>query len=164
MAKKPAPKKPRKPAAKKKPATKKAAPKKKAGRPRVLTDEKKTQVLAFISAGGSRVRAAAYVGVGCTVLADEQQRDPIFSESLTQAEANCEMIHLGKVNQADDWRASAWFLARKFPAQWAEVKKLAETDAKGQDLTPEERERAIMATIKRKFGDRAAFLEATKAT
>jgi uncharacterized protein YeaC (DUF1315 family) len=49
-------------------------------------------------------------------------------------------------------------LARKWPEEFAELKKHAETGPDGKALTDEQRQRAIHAALKRRFGDRADVL------
>jgi hypothetical protein len=93
------------------------------GRPRVLTSEKKQQVLAFIAGGGSRKMAAAYVGVSVTTLADEARRDEPFAVRLEQAEAACYFRHLQNVANAGgkDWKASAFLLERKWANEFGKT-------------------------------------------
>jgi hypothetical protein len=93
------------------------------GRPRALTDDKKRQVLAFIAGGGSRKKAAAYVAVSVTTLADEAKRDAEFADHLEQAEATCYFRHLQNVAQAGakDWKASAFLLERKWPEEFGKT-------------------------------------------
>jgi hypothetical protein len=94
------------------------------GRPRVLTEDKKHQVLAFVAGGGSRKKAAAYVAVSVTTLADEARRNPDFSDRLEQAEATCYIRHLQNVSQAGtkDWKASAFLLERKWPEEFGKTR------------------------------------------
>ena len=69
------------------------------GRPRALTPDKINQVLAFLAAGGSRKKAAEYVGVSVTTIADEAKRNEDFSDRLTRAESSCYMRHLQNVSK-----------------------------------------------------------------
>ena len=41
-----------------------------------------------------------------------------FSLAMDLAEAQGIALHLGKIAKSDDWRASAWWLARCFPADY----------------------------------------------
>lgn len=93
------------------------------GRPRVLTDGKKKEILAAISMGASRRIAAAYVGVSHQTIGAEAERDSEFSTALVRAESDSVIRHLKiieKAGEGGDWRASAWFLARRFPESWSE--------------------------------------------
>ena len=86
----------------------------KLGRPRKLDDDKKLAILTHLASGGSRAAAAARAGVGYNTVQDELKRDPTFKELLEVAEyeglARCE----SGVVDADDWRAFAWMLERKW--------------------------------------------------
>ena len=79
-----------------------------------------------------------------------------FLDSLTRAEGECYLGHLKKINDSKDWKSSAWFLARKYPEDWAEVKKHAETNPDGQELSPAKRKQAVDAILKERFGDTIA--------
>jgi len=102
--------KPKKPAKKKAPATRKA------GQPKAITGEKEKVLLAFIQAGGSRTKAAEYVGIHTSTIENEARRNPQFLDKLTHAEATSYQKHLSNVANAggDDWRASAFLLERKW--------------------------------------------------
>ena len=52
--------------------------KKPVGRPRALNFEEQAQILAFISAGGSRCKAAQCVGIHPSTIANEAQANPDF--------------------------------------------------------------------------------------
>ena len=107
------------------------------GRPRALDTMKKENFLAFISAGGSRKKAAQYVGVGVTTIANEAKRDEEFAKRLELAEASCYMHHLQIVAKAgqEDWRASAFILERKFPEEFG---KRTDVNVGGQPNNPVE--------------------------
>jgi len=121
--------------------------KKKVGRPRFFDDDKKAQVIKMLESGGSRRMAANFVGCELSTLQKEMQRDPEFSDSLKEAEAKCYGYHVNKITKHGSWQASAWFLARKWPEEWAEVKKVAQTDMHGQDLSPHQRHKLIDAIL-----------------
>ena len=122
---------------------------KKRGRPRALTPEKQDEVIRVLSIGGNRKMAARFVGVSVTTIADEAKRNEDFSDRLNEAEAKCYMVRLGKIHDSKDWRASAWFLARRYPEEFSEVRRQAQTDANGNDLplTAEQRQKAIDAIL-----------------
>ena len=100
------------------------------GRPRVMTSEKKIAVLAFLAAGGSRNGAAKYIGVSPTTIRAEAKRDSEFAHGLMRAEAACFMHHLANISRASasDWRASAWFLERKFPEEFSKNRRVKSTE------------------------------------
>lgn len=88
----------------------------KVGRPLSLTDEKRGIILGALAAGSSRRYAAAEAGTTAQTIANEIKRNPDFAEKIEIAEAKCYRRHLNVINAAglEDWRASAWFLERKF--------------------------------------------------
>lgn len=98
----------------------KSVAKKSVGRPLALDAAKKAAVLAFISAGGSRSKAAEYVGVAISTIANEGERDVEFLEGLARAESTCYLRQVNKITGCDDWRAAAWFLARKYPDEFSD--------------------------------------------
>jgi len=100
--------------------------KKKVGRPKALDETKKKEIIAFINAGGSKVYAAKYVGVDPATIIREEQADEAFRNSLTHAEATSYKNHIMNVSKAgqDDWRASAWFLERKFHQEFGKKDQL----------------------------------------
>jgi transcriptional regulator with XRE-family HTH domain len=127
-------------------------------RAKKFDDQKKRDVVTFISAGGSKGMAAKFVGVHISTIIREEEIDGQFANSVKEAEARCYLTSLGKVRNADDWKAAAWLLARKWPEEFAELKKHAETGPDGKALTDEQRQRAIEATLRRRFGDRVNAL------
>ena len=50
------------------------------------------------------------------------------------------------------WQASSWFLARKYPEEFAQTSKHALTNAAGKDLTPNQRQKLIDAIIEERKG------------
>lgn len=86
----------------------------KPGRPNKLDDQAKSQILAMISVGCSRARAARFVGVRPTALTMLTKRDPAFAAELKQSEKRREMDALASIRRASgkSWRAAAWLLER----------------------------------------------------
>ena len=98
--------------------------------------------------------AAKFVGLkSVTTIADEAKRNEDFSDRLYKAEAKCYLGHIQKITESSNWRASAWFLARRYPEEFSEVRKHAETSADGKDLSPAKRKQAVDAILKERFGD-----------
>ena len=46
------------------------------------------------------------------------------STEVEEATNRSELYHVAKIAQADDWRSSAWFLARRFPERWGEKRSI----------------------------------------
>lgn len=94
------------------------------GAPRKIDDPViRAAIVAFVSAGGSRTKAADHVGIHASTIENEARRNPDFLESLTHAEATNYMTHIKNVSNAgaDDWRASAFILERKWPGEFGKV-------------------------------------------
>lgn len=105
------------------------------GRPTKLTAELRDTLVELAANGNYRERSAQAVGIGKSTLygwlergeADEEAGKPsIYSEllnALTRAEAAAEAEALEAVRKAGagplgDWRASAWFLERRYPSRY----------------------------------------------
>jgi len=73
------------------------------------------KLLNAIRMGASRTDAAASVGMHIENLRKFCRRHPEFGEEVEKAEVECKIHHLTKVHVGEaDWRASAWFLSRKW--------------------------------------------------
>lgn len=93
-----------------------------AGRPKgsgiKVTPDKEREILAVLSIGGSRQDAADYVGVGRTSLLRAIDRDEAFADRVKAAEISGKIRHMEKIEKAESWQASAWFLERRYPAEF----------------------------------------------
>ncbi len=95
----------------------------KRGRPPVLDEAKRREILAIITVGCSRTMAATYVGCAVSTIQNTAERDAIFAEKLRQATYNTEVGLLKSIRNAaqkeEYWRAAAWALERRFPERYA---------------------------------------------
>jgi hypothetical protein len=95
----------------------------KRGRPPVLDEYKKREILAILAVGGSRRSAADYVGCAVSTIQNTADRDGQFARSLGQAEHQAEITYLKRIQKAatkeQHWRAAAWALERKNPEDFA---------------------------------------------
>ncbi len=95
----------------------------KRGRPALLDEQKKAEILAVLALGCNRRTAANYVNCHPKTIYNEALRDPNFAEQLSRREASAEIAHLGNINnaakQSSYWRASAWCLERLYPDRYA---------------------------------------------
>jgi IS30 family transposase len=84
------------------------------GRPQILDETKKKQIIALISSGLSMREAARYVRCSASTIANEANRDKEFDEELAQAGVNSQLRALTRIIDAGktSWRANAWFLER----------------------------------------------------
>jgi hypothetical protein len=85
-----------------------------------LTPQERTEVLAVLSVGCSRLTAAH-----CALyrLRQEMSRDPQFAAQVVKAEAGLELFCLTRIRSAaskeQHWRAAAWLLERRLPHRYA---------------------------------------------
>lgn len=93
------------------------------GRPLLLDEMKRREIVAVLSMGGTREMAANYVGCHPTTIWRTANRLPEFAAAMTRAESNHEMQHLGHVSSAAKdvrhWRAAAWTLEHCYPDRYA---------------------------------------------
>ena len=96
------------------------------GRPPVLDDVKKREILAILAVGGSRPTAASYVGCAVSTIHNTACRDAEFGQAIRQAEHQSEFANLKHIQTAAKkeqyWRAAAWALERKNPDQYGRRK------------------------------------------
>ncbi len=87
------------------------------GRPPVLDEYKRGEILALLTVGCSRRAAARYVGCATSTIRNTADRDPEFGAKLRRAEQIGEINSLNSIQYATktkkDWRAGAWFLERR---------------------------------------------------
>lgn len=93
------------------------------GRPPVLDEGKRREILALVSVGCSQNMAAHYVGCAPDTIQNTAKRDPKFAEKLNHAKCNAELGLVQNIRNAAKkeqyWRAAAWALERWFPEKYA---------------------------------------------
>ena len=91
----------------------------KRGRPPVLDQPKRRDILEILTVGCSRRKAARYVNCAPSTIRNTAERDADFAEKLAHAENSSEVMHLRNINTAAKepryWKASAWALERLRP-------------------------------------------------
>ena len=115
-------------------------------------------ILRMLRIGSSRRMAAKMVDVHPSTLRAFVKRNSRFAAEMKEAEGTAYKSWLMRMHETDDWRAAQWMLKCKHPDEFSEVTKIAQTDAKGRDLTPEQRGRVIDSIIRKKLGDDAELL------
>jgi len=92
------------------------------GRPPVLDQYKRCEILAILSVGGSRRMAARYVGCSAKTIQNTAERDPEFAERLAHASQAAQIEYLRNIKNAAKkeqyWRAAAWALERLNPEEF----------------------------------------------
>lgn len=85
-----------------------------------LRNGKKTALLKALRVGNTRAAAARAVGIHIDTFHDWLTKDPKFSEAVVRAEAEAEQYYLSHIQQAapGDWRAAAFWLERRRPADY----------------------------------------------
>ena len=85
------------------------------------TDERVERILEALSSGQTRRIAAACGGVSDDTLRRWIQTDPELSLRVSAAESQAEMALVTCIRNAagHDWRAAAWLLERRDPANWS---------------------------------------------
>ena len=112
------------------------------GRPPVLDETKRRTIIALLANGSSRRMAAGYVGCAPSTITRTAARDPEFAAQLARAEGNAETEALSLIRKAAHkecyWRAAAWLLERKNPADFA---------ARKPDVMTPEQLRRVLASL-----------------
>ena len=119
----------------------------KRGRKSKLDDARRDKLLKAIRVGNDKKVACALAGISEATLyrwlelaqkknARAELRE--FRESLERAEAEAEVLKVGRVSQAADngrWQAAAWWLERKHPERWGQQTKI-KTEVSGPNGEP----------------------------
>ncbi len=97
------------------------------GRDTKLSPELREKFIGFIARGSYRETACAGCGIRPDTFRNWLKRghkgeEPYatFLRDLEAAESSVEDETLGRLLKSGDWKADAWYLARKFPQRWAE--------------------------------------------
>lgn len=95
-----------------------------------LTPARRARVVEAVKRGLTRAQQAAYAGIGRTTLMTylrlgRSEETGLWAEwvaEIDQAEAQAVADRVDKIIEAADkgtWQAAAWWLERRYPAQWA---------------------------------------------
>lgn len=94
------------------------------------------KIVEALKSGSSRMAAAEYVGIAYETFRDWKNSREEFHCLVTQSEAEAEMMFTksitdaakGTVEKPGDWRAAAWWLARRRRAEWGEKLDISKLD------------------------------------
>lgn len=90
-------------------------------RPTKYSPERIDTILAAVRLGETLEHAASAASVSYETLRAWRGQFPAFSAALTHAESDARLLALQairKASQRGDWRAAAWWLERRYPAEW----------------------------------------------
>jgi hypothetical protein len=103
-------------------------------------DEKfsREKFLGLLRAGLWPATALAYLGIGKAEWREMRQADASFAAEVAQAVAAFEMIHVrnlhAKIQEANDWRGSAWWLAQRFPSRYGSGRENRQVERAVEDV------------------------------
>lgn len=125
-----------------------------------LTPELAEQAIQLVKGGASNQDVIAWLGIGDSTFyrwlrepKDEAQE--ALAEGMKRAETERKLWHLQRIHKAaenGDWKASAWYLERRYPNEYARTQRIAgtvETVSKTDALTE-----AIRETVRLMEGGR----------
>ncbi len=97
------------------------------GRKPVLDPVKQATLCALVAAGLSQRQAAQHLDCSPSAVTKLARRDPDFARRLRAAVAQSETSALRQLLMAGkrSWRASAWFLERRFPERYGPATQIA---------------------------------------
>jgi len=88
--------------------------------------------LGLLRSGLWPATALAYLGVGKHQWRELRKEDASLGGEVAQAVAAFEMIHVrnlhAKIQEANDWRGSAWWLAQRFPNRYGSSRENKQVD------------------------------------
>lgn len=120
-----------------------------------LTQELADRAIALIKNGASNADVIAYLGVAETtfyawIREPKNRAQKQLAQGIKKAEVDRKMFHIRRINDAaknGDWKASAWYLERRYPNEYARTQRISgtvETIQKPDALTE-----AIMETARK---------------
>lgn len=109
-----------------------------AHRPRKFADgARRDRLLAVLAAGVPRSHACAAVGVSRETFYNQLQRDAGFANAVEEAEGRAVAQALTVIHRAASegtWQAAAWFLERRYPAEFSRRTILAGADERATEI------------------------------
>lgn len=125
-----------------------------------LTEELAKEAIDLVGGGASNADVIAYLGVSEStfyswIREPKNKAQTELAQGLKKAEAKRKLWHLGRIHQAaknGDWKASAWYLERRYPNEYARTQRIQgeiNTIQKPDALT-----QAILETAKKMEGNK----------
>lgn len=97
-----------------------------------LTEELSKEAIRLVKGGASNADVIAYLGIAESTFYEwlknprtDAQRE--LSEGLKKAETERKLWHLQRIHKAaedGDWKASAWYLERRYPNEYARTQRI----------------------------------------
>jgi len=94
-------------------------------------DERIGALVAMLELGIPIVAACAKLAIPRRSLYDAMEADEALRQRIDDARASWEAQAVGRIMEADDWKAQAWALERRIPARWAPPKERKEVSGPG---------------------------------
>lgn len=100
--------------------------------PNKLTDELADEAIRLVRNGATNADVIAYIGVVESTFYNwlknpKTEAQIKLSEGLKKAETERKLWHLQRIHKAaeeGDWKASAWYLERRYPNEYARTQRL----------------------------------------
>lgn len=94
-------------------------------------DERIGALVAMLELGIPVVAACAKLAIPRRSLYDAMEADEALKQRIDDARASWEAQAVGRIMEADDWKAQAWALERRIPKRWAPPKARQEVSGPG---------------------------------
>lgn len=120
-------------------------------RPSKYTPERVARIVEALEGGNTRRAAAAAGGIDQATFDRWILRYAHFAADVRAAESKAELVHVEAIRHAaadGDWRASAWWLERRYPDDWGRRDKVEIVNsvrelARQMGASPEEEAAAV---------------------
>jgi hypothetical protein len=94
---------------------------KRSGRKTLLTAQLQRRICKLLAQGHTIATVSAMVSIGERTFYEWREKHPQFSQATTCAIGKSKIALVNKLRRSDDWRASAFLLERRFPAEFGRV-------------------------------------------
>jgi hypothetical protein len=94
---------------------------KKRGRATLLNEQLQRKICGLLAQGHTVSAVCGAVGIGERTFYDWLEKRPHFSQAATRAIGQSKIALTDKLGQADDWRAQAFLLERRWPTEFGKT-------------------------------------------